>query len=147
MEQFKIDNFAKDNPGKAFPAFSHLDDAAASKLRNTLARRLGMSGSVDGLAVVQELAKRLISLDGVDASEDGFQIGLLLEREVGAVLDNTVLINWYRFDDVDSMKVADLDRYFDDVWYPSSDDIDLVEPSGAWVISIAHHGEISVLKL
>jgi hypothetical protein len=53
-----------------------------------------------------------------------------------------VFLDWHRFDDVDQLKLTDLTRWFDDIWYPLADDIDLCDESTDWIFSIRSEGQV-----
>lgn len=53
-----------------------------------------------------------------------------------------VMVNWYQFDDVDKMKLDDIEKHFHDLWYPDVDDIDIIHPNFLWIVSIDHSGDI-----
>jgi hypothetical protein len=72
-------------------------------------------------------------------------VGRLL-RKLGVTSPKKVYLNWYRFDDIDQIDLADLDRYFFDIWYPDSDDLDVFDDSADWIVSIAHHGNVRLFR-
>ena len=37
---------------------------------------------------------------------------------------------------------AIVSKYFSDIWYPSTDDIDVFDSSVSWILSVNHEGEI-----
>ena len=41
----------------------------------------------------------------------------------------------------------DTDSYFDDIWYPDADDIDVFDDTVTWILSVAHSGQNKLLKL
>jgi hypothetical protein len=57
---------------------------------------------------------------------------------------DTVLINWYRFDDVDEVRTKDLATFFSDFWYASSDDIDIFDPDVTCILSVRHDGTVKI---
>jgi len=56
-------------------------------------------------------------------------------------------LNWYRFDKIDELRFVDLCEKFEDIWYPSSDDLDIFDRNMNWLISIEHSGSIRVLRI
>jgi len=76
---------------------------------------------------------------------DSFDLRRVL-CSIEIVPEDHVYINWYRFDKLDRMAVDDLAQYFDDVWYPSSDDIDLFDSTLSWVLSVTDEGYIRFVK-
>jgi hypothetical protein len=82
----------------------------------------------------------------INAFNDDFNLNILLPN-VGILTQNNVYINWYQFDNIDKMHFGDLSNYFDDIWYPESDDIDIFDDTFLWVLSIYHYGGISTSKV
>jgi len=144
MDQYKIENFLKAYSGVTFPTYLHLDENHASAIRDAIAKSVD-SPDLNGLALVKKL--RAVSTEAVSlqADESAFSVGTLL-RELGVKSPKRVYLNWYRFDDIDQIGLADLDRYFSDIWYPGTDDLDVFDDSAAWVVSIAHHGKVWVFR-
>ena len=56
-----------------------------------------------------------------------------------------VYLNWYSFTDIDILNIIFLDKYFFDIWYPISDDIDIFDESLNWFLSIRHDGNVVLL--
>lgn len=50
----------------------------------------------------------------------------------------SVLINFCRFDDIDEMKLDDLNKYFYDIWYPVAEDIEIFDRECSWMILISY---------
>lgn len=144
MDQHKIENFAKAHPGVAFPTYLHLDGNHAGAIRDAIATSVD-SPELNGLALVKKL--RAVSTEAVhlQADEPAFTVGRLL-RELGVKSPEKVYLNWYRFDDIDQIALADLDQYFSDIWYPGSDDLDVFDDSARWIVSIAHHGKVWLFR-
>ncbi len=40
-----------------------------------------------------------------------------------------------------------MSRWFDDIWYPASDDIDLFDSTLDWILSVSHSGLIDLRRL
>jgi hypothetical protein len=55
-------------------------------------------------------------------------------------------INWMHFDVVDKMKTVDFIKYFEYIWYPSSDDIDVIDENLNWIMLIDHEGGVRLLN-
>ena len=52
----------------------------------------------------------------------------------------------YGFDDADEMHFGDLDKYFYDIWYPVTDDIDIFDDTFKWLLLIVHNGCLRMAK-
>ncbi len=70
---------------------------------------------------------------------------LLSDLEVG--IDDSVYINWYRYDEIDEMKLCNFSKYFGDIWYSSADDIDIFDEAFTWMVSIRHDGVVSEVDI
>lgn len=146
MQTFKIDNFKKEKPGHAFPRFESLGVKETEAVRADLASRLGLPQTVDPLELIRCVGQRARVLRDVDADEASFDIAEALRVE-GIRPRPDVYVNWYRFDEIDRMRFDDLAQNFDDVWYPTSDDIDIFDSSFSWILSIDHEGTVKLLRL
>ncbi len=146
MDEFKIKNFAASHPGQHLP-IQQASSNEVSALRALLLQRLGLSGATDGLEIVESIASRSVPIEGEDATRSDFDLTRLLVGSVDSKLDEEVFLNWHRFDELDRMWAKQLAEVFDDVWYPFADDLDVVDAQCRWILSIAHHGGIRVLRL
>jgi hypothetical protein len=145
MQQVKMDNFRPD-PGQAFPPFRALSRAECRVLRDRIASKVG----VPATASEAELVRRIDDLAGQQiappAVDPEFNLGRALMK-AGVTSSETIFLNWYRYDDVDEMRLADVTKFFEDIWYPSSDDLDIFDESLRWILSIRHDGEVKYVNL
>ena len=79
-------------------------------------------------------------------TESEFQLIEVLKNLSIEPLEN-IYINWYKFDNIDIVKLLDLNNYFFDIWFPNSDDIEIFDDSLSWIISVRHDGNVSYLKI
>ena len=138
MEWFKVDNFLTSSKD-AFPSFSSLTQDECHKILCRLKDALGLNGEHDSLAIVTELSNRQVACLNTNAESEGFDLQQTL-RNLGVNAEKNIFINWYRFDNIDRMECAALSNHFTDIWYPSSDDIDIFDSSLRWILSIRHDG-------
>jgi hypothetical protein len=146
MDKLKIDHFAREHPADRFPPFRSLSPDDAALIRQHVARALGLPLISDARSLLQILGDRQTVLDKPNAEANGFDLKACLQS-LGISASDRVFINWYRFDDIDEMKVDDLCTYFASIWYPSSDDIDVIDSKYSWILSVRHDGVLSVLRL
>ncbi len=146
MEAFKLKHFKKNHPDRKMPWFYKLKAGEARRLRQCLIKNLGLSSKVDSLRLITFLDKCEAELKGVNSLEKDFDL-LSVFRQLGIQPGKKVFINWYRFDNIDCMYLTDLSKYFEDIWYPGSDDIDIFDSTVSWIVSISHEGYIKYLKL
>lgn len=146
MDKLKIDNFSKTYPGVDFPRYISLDAAEAKKFRFMIAEKLKLDNCPDSLALVKKVDSLGELWKGRSAEEKSFNISQILSAS-GLNKPEYVYVNWYRYDDIDKLRLNDFDRYFEDIWYPDVDDIDVFDDSVTWILSVAHSGCIKLLKL
>lgn len=145
MEALKRTHFQASHPGVAFPDVSTLSHESAENLRTRLAARLGCD-CANGLTLVKTLAGRATVVEGVNAQSEDFRL-LQTLWTLQLRPKETVYLNWYRFDSIDIISLEDLAQYFQDLWYPSSDDLDVFDDTLDWVLSIGHSGDLSIARL
>jgi hypothetical protein len=139
MDIMKIENFGKAYPGRSFPAFEHIDTASAAALKSQISGKFQLGPDTDGLSMVRALDSLGQACDEADATAQDFKVrDFLLSR--GIAPSEYVYLNWRRFDDIDRLRIKDLDEAFEDIWYPGVDDIEVFDDSLDWMLSIAHHG-------
>jgi hypothetical protein len=68
-------------------------------------------------------------------------------RSLGIRRNRDVFINWKRFECIDRIALEDLSRYFDDIFYPGPDDIELFDETLKWFMLVDHEGAISITEL
>ncbi len=145
MEDSKIELFEEENGKSTFPKFDAVSSEKCYELQVKLKERLNLDVSTDLVSLVKSLYDAQKHLPAVDANEEGFSL-LECIRILGVDFDSQVLVNWYRFDDIDEFALNDLSKYFDDIWFPGSDDIDIFDDSLNWIVSIRHDGQVFVLN-
>ena len=126
-----------------FPSFEHLNDEQCLSVQAALRAHLGLSTQSDLLELVLELERQSVFVPGENADDEAFDLTRLFER-IRIRPSSSVLINWYRFDDIDRMLTTDVERYLLDLWYPGAEDIDILDNEVGWVISICHHGAVYI---
>ena len=139
MEKFKIE-FFKEEYGFDFPLFTHLSEDNALKLRGELFARFGITNI---LTLVEDISNKQMFLSEIDANSDFKLINTLKCLKIKYL--DSLYLNWYKFDNIDAIALKDLDKYFYDIWYPGSDDIDIFDSNLTWIVSIRHDGYISFL--
>lgn len=143
MDRFKIEHFQRDNPGRVFPAFVTLGAAETHALRERLKRQCGLQSGASDLELTRSLAAASTVLSNADPQGPDFNVATLL-RQLNIRPGEEVLVNWYRFDVVDRMRFSDLASHFTDIWYPGSDDIEILDDSCSWILVVPHSGNASL---
>ncbi|RST50971.1 hypothetical protein [Variovorax sp. DXTD-1] len=145
MDKLKIENYAKTSPGIPFPAFESLSEELATRLRDQITEKFRLRAGGDPLAMVRELESRGLACHGVNARDKEFKISKTLVA-AGIAPSDHVYVNWYRLDDIDRLSLHDLDERLEDIWYPDSEDLDVFDDSLTWMLSIAHHGGVKLIR-
>jgi hypothetical protein len=136
MEAYKIDNFRKTHT-EPFPTYRSPTEAEAAALEEFYLQIFGTTGpTLCGLLAVVE---RVLELD---ASNEGFDLSKALPRSY-ARFDAEVAVKWLdTFDTVDIFHFQTLVKYFDDIWYPGTDDIEIIDLDCKWLIAVEHGGYV-----
>ena len=108
-------------------------------------KKLGLPENLSDLKFISSIHKLLIKYDGENVKSQDFNISNLMNK-FRITPPDKVYINWYRFDEIDQMEFVDVARYFGDIWYPTSDDIELFDDSLTWILSVSHDGFISIWR-
>jgi hypothetical protein len=145
VEEFKIENFEQEYGANSFPAFRSLACEEANHTLISLKRRLGLPDELNAQDVLKAIDLRSNVVDGVDATEEAFDLRAVLRGlEFSAAM---VFVNWYRFDRIDEFETEDLCKYFGDIFYPSADDLEILDSSLTWLVSIRHYGAVKALSI
>lgn len=145
MEKFKIELFSQEYPDKEFPWFRHLSSEEQRYLYAKIAFLLKSSAEISSRELVEKINDNGIILSNFHAEKAGFSLSAVLESK-NIIPQDKVFINWYRFDDIDQLYFEDLNRFFDNIWYPGPDDIDIFDESFLWMLSVSHCGVISIIQ-
>ncbi len=146
MDAFKIELFQKENPQCEFPKVTALSAEEKTSIRQKLAHKLSVDQNTTGKELLNMLVKSSESIIDYNACNSGFTIANVFNHLKIVPKDN-VYINWYQFDNIDAINFNDFNKYFDDIWFPSADDIEVFDDTCGWVLLIAHDGYISVQRL
>jgi len=136
MDEFKISLFEREHE-LSFPKYKTLSNIETQKLVDNLTEKYSINTS----NLVLALASKQIFYDETNGLE-GFELKKILAN-LGIKSSREIFINFYKFEKIDVLNIDDLDKYFYDIWFPSSDDIDLFDESLDWILSIRHDGCIS----
>ena len=139
-----MQNFALEHPGLTFPVFRPLNAQEVEKVRASIAKRLSLNPSMSPLDLVRMIFEMAEIIPNISAEDDNFNLKDVLRR-LGIEANAKVCINWYRLDTIDEISLDDLTRYFDDIWYPAVDAIDVFDDTLEWILCIGYSGEIKHL--
>jgi len=145
MNDFKVTNFEAAHPGVPFPAREATATEVAT-VRAALARRLGLHPGTPGERLATAMRNGSKVLGGVDATSQNFSLREVLERVRAGEQAGELFLNWYHLEQLDVIAANELVTYFDDIWYPSSDDLDIIPVDAGWIVSVEHHGGVRVIE-
>ncbi|RJQ56705.1 MAG: hypothetical protein C4526_01135 [Nitrospiraceae bacterium] len=144
MDNFKIKHFEKDNPSKKFPEIHSLSLQETESICQKLSEKLGLN-SQDPKFIIDVIDKKGVILKEFNANDDGFLLSAILSH-LSIQPRKNVYINWYRYDQIDEMTFDDLNNYFNYIWYPASDDIDIFDSSYSWIVTVSHEGYVKFVE-
>jgi len=142
MDTFKIENFKAENKDRVFPVYHHLSKLETKIIFDCLSDIFFSSGNRSPIKLVKIISQSVVYIEAFNASKAEFRLKAVLQH-LNIEPDDDVYLNWYRFDDIDQIGTSGLDQYFHDIWYPSSDDIDIFDQHLSWIISIRHDGVLA----
>jgi len=145
MNKVKVENYLREWPDSAFPAFRELSSEECRSFRVKIASVLGLGPGVPPIDIVSELHSRSQKRLGKVGRDGTFALKTLL-RDNGIADPTEAMINWHRFDEIDRMLLDNLSDNFGDIWYPATDDIEIFDHSCQWFLSVAHDGRISLIE-
>ncbi|HTB96571.1 MAG TPA: hypothetical protein VK716_06155 [Terracidiphilus sp.] len=143
MEAFKVQNFERVHGANSFPAFRSLAREETNHTLTQLKRGLGLPHDLSTEDVLHAVDRLSVLVEGVDASEVIFDLRAVLDRLGFSA--TKVLVNWGRFESMDEFETKDLCNFFTDIFYPSADDLEILDSNVAWLLSIRHHGAVMAL--
>jgi hypothetical protein len=146
MEHFKIEHFERDRSGESFPKFHTLAPNELFHIRKELARKAGFDETVEPLILIRFLLDASHPVGEYNATSEGFELSSVT-KELDLKPQQHIYINWDRLVTVDRMKFADLSKHFNDIWYPSADDIEVFDDSLSWILFVHHSGSVRVVQI
>lgn len=141
MEKIKLENFNNEY-GFAMPIEKHLSQHDCSAILLHIYNKFHIH-NIEELFSILEC--KSINIDTINAKDDNVNIEEVFSNVDIAVLPN-IYINWGDFDNIDCLKYNTFCNYFDDIWYPAIDDIEIFDETCDWFLSIKHYGLISYWK-
>lgn len=142
MQQFKIDNFLRDNPGAKPPEFVPLTDSEVVDVASRLVNAAGRPGGTPE-EIIRLLNKNAVPLERVNLDEEELSLQEVFKK-AGIHPAQAVYVEWGALRDIDRFRTDDLERHFYDVWYASADDIEIFDESFGWLMFIRHYGGVEI---
>lgn len=144
MEKYKIQNFYNSKPNLRFPRFRTLSKKECQHIKKEIEIKFKINDDDDFLHNLHEKKK---ILDGKNTNSQSSVLLKILKILCPKVDGNKILINWDNFTDIDEIAIEDFINFFDDIWYPEVDDIEIFDLSLEWMIIIDHGGYIFFSKI
>jgi len=144
MNDWKIQYFLNDNPGKEFPWFSPLAKKDIKEIHKILQKKTGAE-TPDSSAICIKVWEIGRSIEG-NAEDESFNLSKTFES-LNIRPKEKVFFEWDEKRGIDEFFFEDLSKYFDDIWYPGPDDIDIFDSTFSWIFSVNHHGYLNLVLL
>src|ERR1035437_61957 len=130
MDEFKIELFESGNVQKKFPWFRSLSVIECNSIAEIIYDKFGLPSDTKAQEFVNFIDNKQLFIDNFNAT-DNFNLSSLFSYIKIEPLDK-ILINWFHYDKIDEFLFSDLEKYFDDIWFESSDDIDIFDKNLEW---------------
>ena len=142
MQQFKIENFLRENPGIPAPKFRPLTDLEVSEL---VGRLLLKAGSPRGTPqeIMLWFSGHASPIPDIDLDKNEVPLKDLFAK-AGITPSSLLYLQWGALRDIDQFKADDLFKYLYEVWYPGADDVEIFDDSLAWMMLLRHYGIVEV---
>ena len=142
MEKFKLENFKKEY-GFKMPLVKTMSFDECRIIRESILLKFNID-KLDNFFIIEE--ENFIKIENVNAEDKNLDWFKLLNH-INIPIPHEIYINFNRFDKVDVIHFKDFDKYFSDIWYPSSDDIEIFDITNNWFVSVRHYGAIYYMKI
>ena len=142
MEAFKLVNF-KHEHNTNMPIVRSIEGSECEAVCRSLFRNWHVN-------TLEEFFKKeeqeFVLLDDINAEDDDLDWNKVF-NSIGIPVPNEVFINFERFNNIDVFLFKDFCKYFDDIWYPAADDIEVFDSSFNWIVSVKHYGAVHYAKI
>lgn len=143
MDRFKFEIFKKENPKTPMFEVVPLTLDKIQIIQKKLFQLLNIEDNN-----IQELEKRIYQIANVlipSIPENNFSIKELFYNL--NVESNFLYVTWDSFKTIDRFKLTDFCQWFEYIWYPSSDDIDIFNDDLTWILQVYHYETIALAQL
>ncbi|UOG32768.1 hypothetical protein [Leptospira noguchii] len=148
MDKIKIDNFILENKNIEFPFWRALSNTECSNIKKEIIKKLRLPSSVSGLDLMKTINQRGKLKTWLDVDANSFENErIVLINNLPLTNNPLIYINWYRMDHIDQMHLKDFINYYEYIWYPSAEDIHIIDSNISWIFSISHSGAIQLVEL
>ena len=123
MEAFKLVNF-KNEYNTNMPIVRSIEGSECEAVCRSLFRYFGHVNTPEEFFEKEE--QEFVLLDDINAEDEDFDWNKVF-NSIGIPVPNEVFINFERFNNIDVFLFKDFCKYFDDIWYPAADDIEVFD--------------------
>ena len=142
MEAFKLVNF-KHEHNTNMPIVRSIEGSECEAVCRSLFRNWHVN-------TLEEFFKKeeqeFVLLDDINAEDNDLDWNKVF-NSIGIPVPNEVFINFERFNNIDVFLFKDFCKYFDDIWYPAADDIEVFDALFNWIVSVKHYGAVHYAKI
>ena len=142
MEAFKLVNFQHEH-NTNMPIVRSIEGSECEAVCRSLFRNWHVN-------TLEEFFKKeeqeFVLLDDINAEDNDLDWNKVF-NSIGIPVPNEVFINFERFNNIDVFLFNDFCKYFDDIWYPAADDIEVFDASFNWIVSVKHYGLVHYAKI
>ncbi|MFQ3858021.1 hypothetical protein ACLK29_19215 [Leptospira kirschneri] len=148
MDKIKIDNFILENKNIEFPFWRELSNEECVTIKMEIIKKLSLPSSISDLNLMKTIKQLGKVKTWLDVDSNNFENErIILINNLPLTNNPLIYINWYRIDIIDQMYLKDFINYYEYIWYPSAEDIDIIDSNISWVFSISHTGAIQLVEL
>ena len=142
MEAFKLVNF-KNEYNTNMPIVRSIEGSECEAVCRSLFRYWHVNTPEE---FFEKEEQEFVLLDDINAEDEDFDWNKVF-NSIGIPVPNEVFINFERFNNIDVFLFKDFCKYFDDIWYPAADDIEVFDSSFNWIVSVKHYGAVHYAKI
>lgn len=134
--------------GRLFPQTKVLRSREGAEVRQWLVGAMGLSRDVPDRDLLDALYARARPLPSSVHMDEGRGVAEVL-KEAGIMSDPVLILLPLEgaFDSGVRMARQDLIDFFEDLWFPSTDDLVVIDERGETLLLIDHHGRVGSLTL
>lgn len=133
MQQYKVDNYAKEHKGHTFPTYTSLSPTDCTSIIKNITDLLPSPTQGDNLfvAITNTCAYKSFTDDELDDLAHIF-------TTVGFSNDEDIYLMWNE-QEIDQMKTSLLVNHWYDIWHPSSDEAVILYQATSKKFLLIHH--------
>lgn len=141
MDLGKLENF-KRYYGFSLDSVIHLSSSECERIKCVFYSKYNVNCNKELFQRIIKSATHLpVDAEKIGSAKDNIKLQEIF-FSIKIIPQQYVYITWDSFNDIDVMPFDDFCKYFDDIWYPSVDDVGVFDDSFSWFIIITHYGEI-----